>query len=70
MKTSTIVWSLAFAVAIVATAFVFRGAAEYWIEFGLMVTALELVILRERVIHTLANCEIPGRIESFGRKIL
>jgi hypothetical protein len=68
MKTSTIVWSLAFA--IVASAFAFRGATEYWVEAGLIITAVELVILRERIGRSFASCNVPGRVESFGRKIL
>jgi hypothetical protein len=69
MKTSTILWSSAFAIAIVATAFAFRGAAEYWIEFCLIITAIELMILRERLARTFASCNVPGRIGFADRKV-
>jgi hypothetical protein len=48
MKTSTFVWSLVWAIAIVASAFLFNGNAEYWIESALVVGALVFVILRKR----------------------
>jgi hypothetical protein len=48
MKTSTLVWSAIFAVAIVAAAFVFHGRTEYWVESALIVAALGFVILRKR----------------------
>jgi hypothetical protein len=42
-----ILWSLVFALAIVACAFLFKGnPALYWIEAGLTVAALALVILK------------------------
>jgi hypothetical protein len=42
-----ILWSLVFALAMVASAFLFKGnPALYWIEAGLMVAALTLVILK------------------------
>jgi hypothetical protein len=42
-----ILWSLVFASAIVASAFLFKGnPALYWIEAGLTVAALTLVVLK------------------------
>jgi hypothetical protein len=42
-----ILWSLVFALAMVASAFLFKGnPALYWIEAGLTVAALTLVILK------------------------
>jgi hypothetical protein len=42
-----ILWSLVFALAMVASAFLFKGsAALYWIEAGLTVAALALVVLK------------------------
>jgi hypothetical protein len=42
-----ILWSLVFALAIVACAFLFKAnPALYWIEAGLTVAALALVILK------------------------
>ena len=42
-----ILWSLVFAVAMIASAFVFKGnPALYWIEAGLMVAALTFVVLK------------------------
>jgi hypothetical protein len=42
-----IIWSLAFALAIVASAFLFKGReALYWIEAGLTVAALTFVVLK------------------------
>lgn len=47
--TSKIVWSLVWAIAIIATPFIFKGnEARYWIEAGLIVGALTLVILKSR----------------------
>jgi hypothetical protein len=47
--TSAIVWSLVWAIAIIATAFLFRGnPAEYWIESGLIIGALTFVVLKRR----------------------
>jgi len=47
--TSTVVFSLLWALAIVATAFLFRGkAAEYWIESALIAGALGFVVLKPR----------------------
>jgi hypothetical protein len=49
---SAIVWSLVWAIAIIATAFLFKGnPAEYWIESGLILGALTFVVLkRERLV--------------------
>jgi hypothetical protein len=45
--TSTIVWSLVWAFAIVAAAFLFKGnPANYWIEAGLIAGALAFVVLK------------------------
>jgi len=42
-----IIWSLAFALAIAASAFLFKGReALYWIEAGLTVAALTFVVLK------------------------
>lgn len=42
-----ILWSLVFALAMVASAFLFKGnPALYWIEAGLTVAALTLVVLK------------------------
>lgn len=42
-------WSVVWAVAIIATAYFFKGnPAEYWIEAALIVGALTFVILRRR----------------------
>jgi hypothetical protein len=47
--TSAIVWSLVWALAIIATAFLFKGnPAEHWIEAGLIVGALTFVVLKRR----------------------
>jgi hypothetical protein len=47
--TSAIAWSLVWALAIIATAFFFKGQpAEYWIEAGLIVGALTFVVLKRR----------------------
>jgi hypothetical protein len=44
---SAIVWSLVWAFAIIATAFLFKGKpAEYWIESGLIIGALTFVVLK------------------------
>ena len=49
LGTSAIVWSLVWAIAIIAAAFLFRGnPAEYWIESGLIVGALTFVVLKRR----------------------
>jgi hypothetical protein len=46
---AAIVWSLVWALAIVATAFLFKGnPAEYWIEAALVVGALTFVVLKRR----------------------
>jgi hypothetical protein len=43
----TILWSLVFALAIVASASLFKGnPALYWIEAGLTVAALAFVVLK------------------------
>jgi hypothetical protein len=42
-----ILWSLVFAVAMIASAFLFKGIpALYWIEAALMVAALTFVVLK------------------------
>jgi len=47
--TSAIVWSLVWAIAIIATAFLFKGnPAEYWMESGLIIGALTFVVLKRR----------------------
>ena len=44
-----IVWAIVWALAIIATAFLFKGKpAEYWIESGLVVGALTFVVLKSR----------------------
>jgi len=49
LATSAIVWSLVWALAIIAAAFLFKGnPAEYWIEAGLIVGALAFVVLKRR----------------------
>ncbi len=46
---SAIVWSLVWALAIIATAFLFKGnPVEYWIEAGLIIGALTFVVLKRR----------------------
>jgi hypothetical protein len=45
----SILWSLVFALAIVASAFLFKGnPALYWIEAGLTVAALTFVVLESQ----------------------
>jgi len=42
-----ILWSLVFALAMIASAFLFKGnPALYWIEAGLTVAALTFVVLK------------------------
>ena len=49
LATSAIVWSLVWAFAIIAAAFLFKGnPAEYWIEAGLIIGALTFVVLKRR----------------------
>jgi hypothetical protein len=49
LGTWTIVWSLVWAFAVIATAFLFKGnPTEYWIEAGLIVGALTFVVLKPR----------------------
>ncbi len=49
VATSAIVWSLVWALAIIAAAFLFKGnPAEYWIEAGLIIGALTFVVLKRR----------------------
>ena len=49
LATSAIVWSLVWALAIIAAAFLFKGhPAEYWIEVGLIIGALTFVVLKRR----------------------
>ncbi len=44
-----ILWSLVFAVAMIASAFLFKGnPALYWIEAGLMVAALTFAVLKSQ----------------------
>jgi hypothetical protein len=44
-----ILWSLVFGLAIVASAFLFKGnPAQYWIEAGLIVGALTFVVLKSQ----------------------
>lgn len=44
-----ILWSLVFAAAMIASAFLFKGnSALYWIESGLMVAALTFVVLKSQ----------------------
>jgi hypothetical protein len=46
---SAIVWSLVWALAILATAFLFKGnPVEYWIEASLIIGALTFVVLKRR----------------------
>jgi len=53
LATSTILWSLVWALAIIATAFLFKGnPAKDWIEAGLIVGALTFVVLkRQRLVR-------------------
>ena len=53
LRTSTILWSLVWALAIIATAFLFKGnLAKDWIEAGLIVGALTFVVLkRQRLVR-------------------
>jgi hypothetical protein len=45
----SILWSLVFALAMVASAFLFKGSqALYWIEAGLTVAALTFVVLKSQ----------------------
>ena len=47
LGTSAIVWSLVWAFAIIAAAFLFKGnPAVYWIEAGLIIGALTFVVLK------------------------
>jgi len=49
LATSAIAWSLVWALAIIAAAFLFKGnPAEYWIEAGLIIGALTFVVLKRR----------------------
>jgi len=49
LGTSAIVWSLVWAFAIIATAFLFKGnPAKDWIEAGLIIGALTFVVLKPR----------------------
>jgi hypothetical protein len=49
VETSGIVWSLMWAFAIVATAFLFKGStALYWIECALVVAALAFLMLKSQ----------------------
>jgi len=49
LGTATIVWSLVWAFAIIATAFLFKGnPAKDWIEAGLIIGALTFVVLKPR----------------------
>ena len=49
LGTSAMVWSLVWAIAIIATAFLFKGnPAEYWMESGLIIGALTFVVLKRR----------------------
>jgi hypothetical protein len=46
-ETSSVVWSLMWAFAIIATALLFKGSSVlYWIESALVVGALAFVILK------------------------
>ena len=50
----SILWSLGFALAMVASVFLFKGnPALYWIEAGLTVAALTFVVLKSQrpVLH-------------------
>jgi hypothetical protein len=47
LSTSPIAWSLVWAVAMIAAAFVFKGnQANYWVESALVVGALTTVVLK------------------------
>jgi hypothetical protein len=47
--TSKVIWSLVWAIAIVATPFIFKASQpRYWIESALIVGALGFVILKSR----------------------
>jgi hypothetical protein len=49
LGSSAIVWSLVWAFAIIAAAFLFKGnPAVYWIEAGLIIGALTFVVLKPR----------------------
>jgi hypothetical protein len=49
LATSPIGWSLVWAVAMIAAAFVFKGnPANYWIESALVVGALTTVVLKSQ----------------------
>jgi len=49
LGTSPIVWSLVWALAIIATAFLFKGnPAKDWIEAGLIIGALTFVVLKPK----------------------
>jgi hypothetical protein len=56
LGTSPIVWSLAWAFAIIATALLFKGnPAKDWIEAGLIIGALTFVVLKpQRLV-----CRVP-----------
>jgi hypothetical protein len=51
-RTTTILWSLAWAWAMIVVAFLFKGnPAAHWIELGLLVGSLTLVVLKpQRVV--------------------
>jgi len=53
LATSTILWSLVWALAIIATAFLFKGnPAKDWIEAALIIGALTFVVLkRQRLVR-------------------
>jgi hypothetical protein len=58
-----ILWSLVFALAIIASAFLFKGhPALYWIDAALTVAALTLVVLRHAPPQQPAHDE-PNRIK-------
>jgi hypothetical protein len=47
LGTSPVLWSLVWAFAIIAAAFLFKGnPAMYWIEAGLIIGALVFVVLK------------------------
>ncbi len=49
LGTAAVVWSLIWAIVIIAAAFLFRGnPGEYWIESGLIIGALTFVVLKRR----------------------
>lgn len=49
LSTSPIAWSLVWAVAIIAAAFVFKGnPVNYWVEATLVVGALTTVVLKSQ----------------------